>query len=46
MTVQVEADGWRAQDGRIVVMSPGTWDAGNFRLYPSNGFASADSGGG
>ncbi len=46
MTVQVEADGWRAQDDRIVIMSPGTWDAGNFRLYPSNGFASAGSGGG
>lgn len=46
LTVQVEASGWRAQDDRVVVMSPGTWDVGNFRLYPENGFASADGGGG
>ena len=45
LTVQVEASGYRAQDERIVVLSPGTWDTGNFRLYPENGFASADGGG-
>ena len=46
VTIQVESTGWRAQDDRIVVMSPGTWDVGNFRLYPTNGFASAEGGGG
>ncbi len=45
LTVQVEASGYRAQDARIVVMSPGTWDTGNFRLYPENGFATAEGGG-
>ena len=45
LTVQLEASGYRAQDDRIVVMSPGTWDTGNFRLYPENGFASAEGGG-